>query len=167
MALAIVVDDRIDVWEPGVLEQIVVASPFNHYPTAASSALGEGPGNSKRGHDEIARILNYLRGIRKDLFHFWDNCLGPTVRCLLERGVPNAFWALDMHALLSASPFVNVNSMAPNAPLPLAPTATASMCASPLISDPLPLLKHCSVRASSRRVVWSTRASLSSMPANP
>lgn len=140
MAMAIVVDDRVDVWEAGVREQIVEASPFNHYPTAAAHACGEGPGTSRRGHSEVARILNFLTGIRRDLFHFWDNCLTPTVRQLLSRGVPNAFWATEMHAIMSASPYVNVNSMLPSCPMPLPPDSMGSRCALPSLQT---VHSHC------------------------
>lgn len=126
MSVAIIVDDRVDVWESGVREQIVVASQFNHYPTAAAYACGEGPGTSRRGHNEVARILNFLTGIRRDLFHFWDNCLNPTVRQLLARGVPNAMYITDMHGMMAASPYVNVKSMLPSAALPLPPDSMGS-----------------------------------------
>jgi hypothetical protein len=126
MAVAIIVDDRVDVWEPGVREQIVVASQFNHYPTAAAHACGEGIGTSKRGHNEVARMLNFLTGIRRDLFHFWDNCLNPTVRQLLSRGVPNALHIVNMHEMMSASPYVHVKSMLPSAALPLPPDSVGS-----------------------------------------
>lgn len=126
MSVAIIVDDRVDVWESGVREQIVVASQFNHYPTAAAYECGEGQGTSRRGHNEVARILNFLTGIRRDLFHFWDNCLNPTVRQLLARGVPNALHITDMHEMMAASPYVNVKSMLPSAALPLPPDSVGS-----------------------------------------
>lgn len=128
MSVAIIVDDRVDVWENGVREQIVVASQFNHYPTAAAHACGDGPGTSRRGHNEVNRILNFLTGIRRDLFHFWDNCLNPTVRQLLTRGVPNALYTTDMHEMMAASPYVNVKSMLPSAALPLPPDSMGSRC---------------------------------------
>lgn len=131
MSIAIIVDDRMDVWEAAVRDQLVMAAPFNHYPTCAAAAVGEGSGPSRRGHDEMARILNYLRGLRRDLFHFWDNCVGVSVRAVLERGVPNAFFALDMHAIMSASPYVNVNSMEPSAPLPMPADAAGHMYVPP------------------------------------
>lgn len=131
MSIAIIVDDRMDVWEAAVRDQLVMAAPFNHYPTCAAAAAGEGLGPSRRGHDETARILNYLRGLRRDLFHFWDNCVGPAVRAILERGVPYAFYAMDMHAIMAASPYVNVNSMRPSAALPMPADAAGSMCVTP------------------------------------
>lgn len=141
MSIAIIVDDRMDVWEAAVRDQLVMAAPFNHYPTCAAAAIGEGPGPSHRGHEEMARILNYLRGLRRDLFHFWDNCMGPAVRAVLDRGVPNAFFALDMHAIMAASPYVNVNSMRPSARLPMPADAAGNMCVHstlpPTIQSPL------------------------------
>lgn len=40
MALAIIVDDRTDVWEDNVKSQIVQARPFNHYPALAAQLVG-------------------------------------------------------------------------------------------------------------------------------
>jgi hypothetical protein len=128
MPVAVIIDDRTDVWEKGHEPQIVQATAFLHYETAARAAVGDGASVTDKGRAEMERILKFLRGIRADHFHFWNTCLYPTVKALVDEGVPQAFWALDMHRLMSATPHVNVNSHPPAMPLPAA-AMTASKCA--------------------------------------
>ena len=129
MPLAIIVDDRTDVWGPGHEPQIVRATAFNYYENSARARQGIGAGMSARGVAESQRLLRFLQGIRGDHRHFWDSFLYPAAAALLEEGAPNAFWALEMRQLLCTNAYVSTTSHPPPAPLPS--TAARSRAPSP------------------------------------
>ena len=93
MGIAIIIDDRVDVWENNVKNQIVKATPFNWYPNLTAYAMGDSRGGKSPDAvnlDEITRIMNYLKGLRADIFHLIHMNLDPRIQALLEDGVEGA-----------------------------------------------------------------------------
>jgi hypothetical protein len=141
MPLAVIIDDRVEVWAPGHEQQIVKANQFSHYENTAKAVHRKSPTTSVLGNNEMTRICNFLKGIRQDQRFFWEDALCPTVAVLMEEGIPNAFWALEMHQIMAAMPYVNVNGHAPARPLPSSAQAQ-------------PLNSRCAAYRSQVYIVW-------------
>jgi hypothetical protein len=118
MPLAVIIDDRVDVWAPGHDKQIVKANQFGHYENTARAIHRKGLRTSELGTNEMMRICNFLKGIRQDQRFFWEGTLCPTVSVLMEEGIPNAFWALEMHQIMAATPYVDVTGHPPARSMP-------------------------------------------------
>lgn len=123
MPMAVIVDDRADVWQAEHLPQLVRANAFQHYETAAKALVSPGREQTvdQRGLAESKRLLAFLQGIRKDQFLFWEQFVLPVAELLVGQGVPNAFWALDMMRMFARCAYVNHSGHSrETAPLPAA-----------------------------------------------
>ena len=125
MPLAVIIDDRQDVWQKGHIQQLVQANQFMHYETAARAAVGQGPSVTQKGKTETQRLLRFLQGIRHDQFQFW-RYLYSTIAVLMRDGVPNAFWAVDMERYMCVNAHVNVKGYHPKFDVHPPPKAKAT-----------------------------------------
>lgn len=100
MPFACIFDDRVDVWEVGVDEQLFQATPFDHYETAARAALDVGMSVSEKGESECERMVQQLNHVQSHFFLGWNMVLIPSASKICEQGVPEALYATNMPSLL-------------------------------------------------------------------
>ncbi|KAK9842441.1 hypothetical protein WJX81_000354 [Elliptochloris bilobata] len=135
MPLAVIVDDRLDVWEEGAQAQVLRVSPFAPHRAAAAggaAALGD-PAHRLAQAEELARVQGALTALRARLYYAVNEQLAPALRAMAA--------GVDLPAILAPAlpPVPTVAEMLHEKdlqPLRLPPRAPAAAPASLQPVDP-------------------------------
>ncbi|KAL0054332.1 hypothetical protein WJX82_007216 [Trebouxia sp. C0006] len=89
MPMAIIVDDRLDVWEPESQDQVLQVAPFApHRPSPLGQGQMSNPQVRQAMVDEMALVKDRMTAVRGHVYYDINHKLKPAVGRLMQRGQP-------------------------------------------------------------------------------
>lgn len=108
LPLAIVVDDRMDVWDDQEQAQVLQVMPWMYYRDEGLRKQGTNVMTAKLSEMELLRVMNSIKTIRGNIYHNIDLYVKPYYDQLVREGFPAPRLGTPDHPgrILSAVPFI-------------------------------------------------------------